>query len=164
MSCLVFSLAGNLKCTSGQALRQGWKVCCACMLFQLTSWGWKQEQCIFLQPYFTSHGWSCVFFVLLVWRPVSVSLCFLAVSSANLDEKTASAVTLLQQIINMQNQVGGKWLFVWVFWGCCFLFCFFAWTKPTCRSNGILNKLFYLQWQRSNRVWIVLPVLLSLHR
>lgn len=46
-------------------------------------------------------------------------------SSANLDEKTASAVTLLQQIINMQNQVGGKWLFCLGFGGLSFLLLLF---------------------------------------
>ena len=145
MSHLGFSLAGNLKCTSSQALRQGWKVCCACMLFPAYTTspppGVENKSsayfCNHILPVMAGH----VYFVLLVWRPVSVSLCFLAVSSANLDEKTASAVTLLQQIINMQNQVGGKWLFCLGFW-----------------------VVVFLQWQRSSRVWIVLPVPLSLHR
>ena len=163
MSRLVFSLAGNLKCTSGQALRQGWKVCCACMLFQLTSWGWKQEQCIFLQPYFTSHGWSCC--ILCCWCDgLSRFLCAFwqwAVQTWMRKLLQLWPCSSKSSTCRIRLVESG---FLFGFWGCCFLFCFFAWTKPTCRSNGILNKLFYLQWQRSNRVWIVLPVLLSLHR
>ena len=133
-----------------------------CLYNQPTSWGGKQGQCVFLQPYFTSHGWSCVFCV----AGVTACLCFSVLSGSEQREPGwENCFGCDPAPANHQHAESGWWKVAFCLGFGVVVFCliFFAWTKPTFRSNGILNKLFYLQWQRSNRVWIVLPVLLSLH-
>ena len=135
-----------------------------CIYHQPTSRGWKQEQCVFLQPYFTSHGWTCVFCV----AGVTACLCLSVLSgSEQCKPGWENRFGCHPAPANHQHAESGWWkvAFLFGFWGFeFFVVVVFAWTKPTFSSNGILNKLFCLQWQRSSRVWIVLPIPLSLHR